>query len=123
MRGSCGCTCAELQETICEEDCAGRVDCTELATFEEFGQWGVTLGNDDDDSRINVITRDALPNFDPSVSTESRLPPWDRGTIYCVVGNLRQINAASLPWAVQPRRASDIIFEPPEPGDWDPCRE
>ena len=111
--GGCQCTCGELRESVCTETCAATPGCAERAAYEEFGQWGVTAG--DGDRRINLITRVGLPDFQPVEDP--------RTTVHCVVGTLRQVAAAPINWSVQPRRPSDVMFDPPARIEDDPCAE
>ena len=111
--GGCQCTCSELKESNCTESCARTPGCAERAAYEEFGQWGVTVG--DGDRRMNLLTRDGLPDFIPVEDP--------RRTIHCVVGSLKQVAAAPIPWVIAPRRASDVLFDPPSRIEDDPCAE
>ena len=73
----------------------------------------MTVG--DGDRRMNLLTRDGLPDFIPVEDP--------RRTIHCVVGSLKQVAAAPIPWVIAPRRASDVLFDPPARIEDDPCAE
>lgn len=111
--GGCGCSCGSLRESVCTNECAATPGCAERGAYEEFGQFGVTAG--EGDRRINLVTRVGMPELQPVDDP--------RSTIHCVVGNLRQVAAAPIPWVIQPRRPSDLMFDPPPPGTPDPCAE
>jgi hypothetical protein len=111
--GGCQCTCNDLRESFCTNDCAKSPGCAERAAYEQYGQFGVTAG--DADRRINLITEFGLPDFKPTEDPHT--------TIHCVVGNLKQVAAAPIPWVIQPRRPSDVMFDPPASIEDDPCAE
>jgi hypothetical protein len=120
----CECSCNEVKETLCDNTCAANTaeQCSELATYKQFGQFAVTMGDSPSAPRLNLNLSNALPSFDPTGETAGADSQALPERIHCATGNLRQVNAARIPWVIQPRRASDILFTKPLTKDPDPCR-
>jgi hypothetical protein len=77
--------------------------CTELTSFRNFGQWQVEL-EPNWHTHINVMTRDALPDFDPRVFAD----PMYAGCRVDVTGVLRQVQAARTRWLILARDQNDV---------------
>jgi hypothetical protein len=92
----------------------GPTICTEKSTFTRFGQWEVVLADDhfgdggvstsSYGTRINVTTRDALPNFNP---LDLQKPDY-QGITFRVSGMLNQIQASRPRWLIYARDTSDV---------------
>ncbi len=102
-------------DCLCNRDCVmglekhtGKV-CSELTNHRNFGQWLVMI-EPITRSRINVITRDALPRFNPEVFAQ----PEYEGCTVDITGMLRQVQAARPRWAIIARDRSDICCRAPE---------
>lgn len=94
----------------CNRDCitgqgayAGDV-CAESNNFRTYGQWVLQL-EDKWKTRINVSTRDALPDFDPHVEFAK---PEYKGCRVDVTGILRQVQAARPRWLILARDETDF---------------
>lgn len=82
-------------------DARGR-SCTERTSYESFGQYVVRLvENGVPGPRINLQTRDAIPDFDPAA--EESL-----GARVKVHGILGQVRAARPRWVISTHAASDL---------------
>ncbi|MFN7130702.1 MAG: hypothetical protein ACK4N5_01385 [Myxococcales bacterium] len=106
---------ADFQDCECNRDCitsigphTGKI-CSELSNFRNYGQWVVML-DQASKTRINVITRDALPRFDPTVFAR----PEYEGCTVDITGMLRQVQAARPRWAIVARDRSDVCCRAPE---------
>ncbi len=86
----------------------GKV-CTELNSFETYGQWLVQL-EDRWSVRLNVSTRDALPLFDPRDFAK----PEHAGCTVDIAGIMRQTQAARPRWIVIAREETDVCCRAPE---------
>lgn len=93
----------------CNRDCItglraydGKV-CAELNTFRTYGQWLVQV-EDKWKTRINVSTRDALPDFDPRVFAKEEYA----GCRVDLTGVLRQVQAARPRWLILARDENDF---------------
>lgn len=98
----------------CNRDCiAGLRDyadavCAEANTYRTYGQW-LIQAEDVWKTRINVSTRDAMPDFDPK--TEFTKPEYKDCRVD-ITGVLRQVQAARPRWLVLARDESDVCCRP-----------
>lgn len=105
----------DQEDCLCNRDCVmgmgehdGKI-CSELTNYRNYGQWLVMI-EPMTRSRINVITRDALPEFDPAVFAQEEY----EGCTLDITGNLRQVQAARPRWAIIARDRNDICCRAPE---------
>ena len=78
-----------------------RVRNVDAVDFFTYGQW---VAHTADGVAITVLSREALPSFDPSLCLE--------GTSFTrIVGNLRQHWAADTDWIIVPRDPCDVQAE------------
>jgi len=100
---------ADTIDCECNRDCVigkGAYDgktCTELNTFRTYGQWTIQL-EDTWRIKLNVMTRDALADFDPREFAK----PEFAGCRIDITGILRQVQAARPRWAVVARDERDV---------------
>ncbi|MBI5543197.1 MAG: hypothetical protein HY901_04875 [Deltaproteobacteria bacterium] len=99
----------DTEDCECNRDCVtgrnafqGKV-CSELNTFQTYGQWLVQL-EDQWQTRINVSTRDAIPELDPR---EFGKPEY-AGCRVDITGILRQVQAARPRWLILARDEQDV---------------
>ncbi len=101
-------------DCTCNKDCVTSggqyegVVCSELNTYRNYGQWVVQL-EDKWKARINVATRDALPDFDPREFTK----PEHAGCTVDITGILRQVQAARPRWLILARTDADVCCRAP----------
>lgn len=87
-------------------DATGKT-CSELTSYDTFGQYTVRIVSSDGTPgpRINLTSRDAIPDFDPTA-------PESRGSRLWVRGILLQVLGARPRWVVSVRNESDLCCLP-----------
>ncbi len=97
-------------------DATGRI-CSELGGYHTFGQYAVRiLGTEGNEPRVNLTSRDAVPDFDP-------LAEGSLGAELSVRGVLRHVRAARPRWLVNTRGPEDLCCLSAErcPAGLTPC--
>ncbi|RMG16565.1 MAG: hypothetical protein D6729_10625 [Deltaproteobacteria bacterium] len=92
------------REIACKAMCNLDPTCSELSGYETYGQWAVTL-DEGAGPKINVLTREGVPEFDP-------LDPANQGILIDVSGNLRHSLPARPRWVVLARTPEDLVRHP-----------
>lgn len=91
-------------ERACADACFAEPGCSELTNFFRFGQFQLTMA--DGQTKIQVVSRDTIREFDPTA-------PENAGRrVSSVIGILKDIEFADPRWVVQPRFPSDLALEP-----------
>lgn len=99
-------SCAEgdqrvsCQEIACKSECNLDPLCSELSSYHVYGQWSVAM-NDGAGPKINVLTREGFPEFDP-------LAEENKGISLDVAGNLRHSLPARPRWIIVARMPEDV---------------
>lgn len=112
---------ADTADCECNRDCvtsqgahAGKI-CSEQTNLRTYGQWVVLL-DEASRTRINVQTRDALPEFDPrtfgELAEDGKTLKYKDCTVD-IVGMLRQVQAARPRWLVMARDERDVCVRCP----------
>ncbi|MGC4113714.1 MAG: hypothetical protein QM765_03445 [Myxococcales bacterium] len=83
--------------------------CAEMNTFKTYGQW-LVQAEDIWKTRINVSTRDAMPDFDPRI--EFSKPEYKQCRVD-ITGVLRQVQAARPRWLILARDENDFCCRAP----------
>ncbi len=97
-------------------DATGKL-CTEQTNYFTYGQYAVQILGAEGAAtpRINIASRDAIPEFDPTL--ESSL-----GRVVRVRGVLRHVRAARPRWLVMTRERADLCCTAADcPAGLDPC--
>lgn len=97
-------------------DATGKL-CTEQTNYYTYGQYAVRiLGAEGDPTpRLNIASRDAIPEFDPTLETSL-------GRVLHVRGVLRHVRAARPRWLVMTRERADLCCPSADcPVGLDPC--
>jgi hypothetical protein len=100
----------------CNRDCIAGLRayadevCAEANTYRTYGQW-LVQAEDLWKTRINVSTRDAMPDFDPR--TEFSKVEY-KGCRVDITGVLRQVQAARPRWLIIARDQDDFCCRAPE---------
>jgi hypothetical protein len=114
----------DTADCSCNRDCTlgvgpemGKI-CSELFTFRQYGQWIVET-EPAYHTRLAVQTRDALPDFDPTVFIDAKYA----GCRIDVTGVLRQVQAARPRWLILARDERDVCCRVVDPGGMCPTAE